>query len=118
MVVTELRSDDGLVGLRLFDQAKGFPSDREKAIREIFIEPTQRQADFELSQLPFGLYAVGSIHDENGNHDFDKNFLGIPREGFGASNNAKIRFGPPSYGKSTFSFSEDGQRITIEMNYF
>ena len=48
----------------------------------------------------------------------DTNFLGYPLEGFGASNNPKFRFGPPSYDDSKFIFSQDGMTIYIEMKYF
>ena len=42
------------------------------------------------------------MHDENRNGKLDTNFLGIPKEGVGASNNPKSRFGPPSFEESMF----------------
>lgn len=33
-----------------------------------------------LDALPFGSYAIGCVHDENGNGKLDTNLLGIPRE--------------------------------------
>jgi len=41
-----------------------------------------------------GRYAVSVFHDENSNGKMDTNFIGIPREGVGASNNAKGHLGP------------------------
>jgi len=34
------------------------------------------------------------VHDENSNGKMDTNFIGMPREGVGASNNAKGHMGP------------------------
>ena len=63
-----------------------------------------------FKDIPPGEYAISVIHDANSNGKLDKNFLGIPREGFGFSNDAMGSFGPPEYteakvsSKSTQSF--------------
>jgi len=40
--------------------------------------------------VPEGSYAVGVIHDENDNHKLDTGLMGIPKEGWGNSNNPKV----------------------------
>jgi len=50
-----------------------------------------------------GKYAVSVFHDENSNGKLDTNFLGIPREGVGASNNAKGHFGPRNSARQRFN---------------
>lgn len=49
-----------------------------------------------------GTYAISSFNDENGNGKLDTNFLGIPKEGTGASNNAPANFGPPKWADAKF----------------
>jgi uncharacterized protein (DUF2141 family) len=45
-----------------------------------------------------GAYAVEVYHDENANQRLDTGgLLGLPVEGYGFSNNARIRMGPPSF---------------------
>lgn len=39
-------------------------------------------------------YAIQYFHDENANNILDKNFIGIPKEGCGFSNDAFGKFGP------------------------
>jgi len=39
-----------------------------------------------LAGIPPGTYAIACYHDENDNGKLDTNFLGIPKEGTGASN--------------------------------
>jgi len=116
--VKELRNNKGMVGIRLFDQAKGFPSRRNKAIKEFFVTPKNRVAIFVIDNLEYGTYAIGTIHDENENKEFDKNFIGYPKEGFGASNNPKIFIGPPSFNKAKFNFGGNQQSLEIKMIYF
>ena len=40
--------------------------------------------------LPAGSYAVQVLHDENDNGKMDANFMGIPSEGYGFSNNPQV----------------------------
>ena len=49
-----------------------------------------------------GKYAFRFFHDENSNGKLGTNWLGIPNEGFGFSNNAKGTFGPPAFEKTVF----------------
>lgn len=47
-----------------------------------------------------GKYTISYFHDENNNKELDSKF-GIPKEGYGFSNNAKGNFGPPSLEERT-----------------
>lgn len=63
--------------------------------------------------LPAGTYAVKVFHDENNNEELDTNFIGIPKEGVGFSNNPKL-MGMPSFDK--VSFELDGKKtVRIEL---
>lgn len=66
--------------------------------------------------LPVGGYAVAVIHDENGNAKLDT-FAGIPREGFGFSNNPAIRFGPPRFAAARFRHAGDATAQQVRMRY-
>ena len=63
--------------------------------------------------MPFGNYAITLFHDENNNMELDTNFLGIPKEPYGFSNNAKSPFGPPGFQAALVEFSKEGDEITI-----
>lgn len=58
-------------------------------------------------QVSKGEYAFSFFHDKNSNGKFDTNFLGIPKEPYGFSNNARGFMGPPSYEKSKFIIDKD-----------
>ena len=70
---------------------------------------------FLIKEIPFGNYAIAVYHDENLDGRLNTNFMKIPSEGFGFSNNPG--FGKPSYSKSVFEFDTDNQQVIIEMNY-
>jgi len=54
-----------------------------------------------------GKYAFKYFHDENTNKELDTNWIGIPTEGFGFSNNATGTIGPPSFEKTIFVIKEN-----------
>ena len=68
--------------------------------------------------IPAGKYAVQTFHDENGNRKVDRNFLGLPKEGVGFSNDAPIRMGPPKWADAMFAFNGAEQTIQIRTRYF
>ena len=53
-----------------------------------------------FSKIPSGTYAVAVYHDKNNNNVLDKNYLGIPTEAFGFSNNARRTFSAPSFSEA------------------
>jgi uncharacterized protein (DUF2141 family) len=47
----------------------------------------------------------------------DSNFLGMPREGVGASNDAKGHFGPPKFDTASFRFAGGRVDLKITLTY-
>ena len=115
--VSGFRSDRGQLLLRLYDREEGFPKDGSKALRQVQQRIEGGHATVAFDSLPFGSYAVGCVHDENGNGKLDTNLLGIPREGVCASNDAKGRMGPPKWKDARFDFKSDGATIRIHVTY-
>jgi len=52
--------------------------------------------------LPHGEYAITLYVDSNGNKKIDKNFLGIPKEQYGFSNNVMGKMSPPTFDQAKF----------------
>jgi len=89
------RNDKGQTCVSLFNNPKGFPGKHEYAYKIMRCGIKGKQAIIEFTDLPYGTYAVGVLHDENLNNKMDTNIIGIPKEGFGTSNNPKSFMGPP-----------------------
>ncbi len=68
--------------------------------------------------VPPGRYAAQGSHDENGNGKVDRGPFGIPKEGVGFSNDARIRMGPPTFGEAAFEHGATPQRIGFHLRYF
>tara|TARA_B100000941_G_scaffold289636_1_gene269449 strand:- start:530 stop:967 length:438 start_codon:yes stop_codon:yes gene_type:complete len=52
--------------------------------------------------VPEGIYAIALFIDANKNMKIDKNFLGIPKEQYGFSNNAMGTLSAPSFEQAKF----------------
>src|SRR5215469_4822160 len=115
--VVGLRNSKGRVFCALYASAEGFPKDNQKAIRRDTSSISEKKAVCEFSGIEPGTYAVSVFHDENSNGKLDTNFLGIPREGVGASNNARGHMGPPKFDAAQFQFSGGRLNIKITINY-
>jgi len=112
-----LRSDRGQVLCALFSSPADFPKKADRAVALAKSEISGRQATCEFRGIPSGNYAVSVFHDENSNGKLDTNFMGIPREGVGASNNAKGRFGPPKFSAAAFQHSAGRTDLKISIRY-
>ena len=116
--ILNIRNRHGTVDCALFDSPEGFPRDfllSAQNVMVIKVRDTQARCDFEA--IPPGTYALAVIHDENSNGKLEANWLGVPTEGYGFSNDAKALLGTPSF--SAASFSYDGQTLdmTISLRY-
>lgn len=115
--VVGLRADNGQVICSIYSSADGFPKDYGKAIAHAKSPIVNRHGDCSFFGLRPGTYAIAVFHDENLNGRLDTNFLGIPREGVGASNNAKGHFGPPKFNDASFGYSGGDMDLRIVISY-
>ncbi|MGO8937721.1 MAG: DUF2141 domain-containing protein [Mycobacterium sp.] len=116
-VVVGLHSNEGEVDCALFGSAQGFPGDSGKAIKTTKSKIENGQGVCTFSGVAPGDYAGSVFHDENGNGKLDRNFMGMPKEGVGASNDAAGRFGPPKFDDARFSYKGGPQSLTIHVRY-
>jgi len=81
----------------------------EKGVRIMGITKNlvDKKCIFVIKNLRPGKYAFKYFHDENKNENLDLNWIGIPKEGYGFSNNAKGTLGPPSFEKTIFVLMEN-----------
>jgi uncharacterized protein (DUF2141 family) len=97
-----VENDDGQVFIGLFNNSDGFP-DKGKEYKGGFIKPKTGTFRYTFTEIPNGDYAIAIFHDSNTNGRLDKNFLGIPKEGYGFSENATAFMSAPGFEKAKFT---------------
>lgn len=116
--VGKLRNLKGLLRCQIFDKADGFPSERPKAKVKVDQTPGGNFVTCTFNDLPAGTYAVAVLHDEDQDGVLATNFLGMPQEGYGASNNKLPGMSAPTFEDSRLRI-EAGERrvIKVELRY-
>ena len=118
VVVGTARNTQGGIGCQLFASAEGFPKKTEKALQTVMSPVGGGTARCRFSQLPAGTYAVAVVHDENGNQKLDSNFLGVPTEGYGVSNNKTYAMSEPRWDESRFELAAgETRQLSISLRY-
>jgi uncharacterized protein (DUF2141 family) len=115
--ISGLRNDKGQVLCALFSSAEAFPKKADKAVVRLTAKIAERQAVCDFTGVAPGTYAVSVVHDENSNGKLDTNFIGMPREGVGASNDAKGHMGPPKFSAASFRYQNGRLDLKIHVNY-
>ena len=114
IMVENVKKSQGKIMLAIYAEEENFLS--EVIYRGVHQEVTQSgEVRVEIADLPYGTYAICLYHDVNSNEELDTNFMKIPKEPYGFSNNARGIFGPPKYKNAQFMFSATEQEIRIEI---
>ena len=101
----------------LYSSAEGYPKKSENAAAHARAAISEKRANCEFTGVAPGTYAVSVFHDENSNGKLDTNFIGMPKEGVGASNNASGHMGPPKFSAAAFAFKGGVLELKIAVRY-
>lgn len=75
------------------------------------VKVSGKEVTLTFEDVGAGDYAISTFHDENDNSKLDTNFLGIPNEPYGFSNDARGSFGPPSFEKAKVKVDGDKKLV-------
>lgn len=115
--VENVRSSDGLVAVTLY------PDDRSRFLARrgsLYVGrvPARAGTTRVCIHLPgTGIWAIGVYHDEDGDRRFTRSGLGLPREGYGFSNNAPAMVGLPSFRRVRLSVPRNNMTTAIRLRY-
>jgi uncharacterized protein (DUF2141 family) len=108
------RGSQGTIAIAVYADAEAFRQSRDPvATRTI---PARDGANaVTLTGLAPGRYAVAAFHDADGNGELTLWPIGLPREDYGFSRNARGRFGPPAFDAAAFDLPAEGARQAITL---
>jgi uncharacterized protein (DUF2141 family) len=116
--ILDIRNSHGAVACALFESPEGFPTEYlHSATNIMIIKVRDKQARCDFEDIPPGTYALAVVHDENMDGKLDANWLGVPTEGYGFSNDAKAFLGAPSFSAASFLYDGRNVDLTIRLNY-
>ncbi|MHC5727074.1 MAG: DUF2141 domain-containing protein [Nostoc sp.] len=118
VVVNGIHHQKGEICLRLYPSERGFPTSSNSEDQSGCVKITGSSVTKEFFGLKPGTYAVAVVDDQNGNRKLDKDFFGIPKEGFGISKNptVSIETGSPKFRDASFVVNKN-TTINITIKY-
>ena len=112
VLIDGFENDRGDARAGLCNSPEEYKSERE-TFRQAALPIKSGKVEWVLKDLPWGEYAVKVHHDKNANGILDKNAVGIVKEAYGFSNNARGFFGPPDYEAVAFKFDQAAMTVKI-----
>lgn len=115
LTVNKVKNNQGVVRVLLFKGPDGFPDAVEKAHSNASVKIENGKAKITFENLPEGTYALSVFHDSDNTGKLRTNAFGVPRDGYGFSNNATGTFGPPSFDKASFKVTAGKNQVEIDL---
>jgi uncharacterized protein (DUF2141 family) len=117
--VAGLRDTRGNVCLSLYNSSNPalFPQEAQKAQESRCVRITGNPMMVSFKNLRPGSYAIALLHDANGNGKDDRNFVGMPTEGFGFSRNPTVKLKAPAFGEASVPVAGPATSIKINVTY-
>ena len=114
VTVTNVKTLKGTVEIGIFNNANTFlEKGKEYKINSKVV--TNNTVEFTFKDVPKGDYAISIYHDVNADKECNMNFIGIPKEPYGFSNNFRPKFVKPTFNDCKIELSND-KSITIKLD--
>ncbi|MEA1892193.1 MAG: DUF2141 domain-containing protein, partial [Campylobacterota bacterium] len=107
---------NGKLSIGLYNKDDDTFANMTKYYKGVNLKIDSNKTSYTFKNIPNGTYVISVIHDENENKKLDKNFLGVPTEGYGFSNNIRPSFRGANFEESKFKLSGN-KNIVIEIGY-
>ena len=115
ITVSNVKKTKGIIVADLHDDVKENFLEWEKVVLRVRATAVGGETSFCMPVPTAGKYAVAVYHDKNSNAFFDKNFLGLPKERFGMSNNPKFTTKSPKFEEAIFNVPAEGVDMHIKL---
>ena len=112
--VTDIDKKGGILRLSLYDQS-GWSKDEDTPIASANVPAAMPETTVILPDIKPGVYAIKLFQDANDNGKFDQNFIGLPLERYGFSNDARPFLSAPGFSRTKFTVTDGGNLIAIHL---
>lgn len=115
VVIDNLHNNKGVVRCALYSDPDQFP--KGAPFRGTTASIADKKATCVFKKLPPGTYAIAAFHAEHNERRMSYNFLGMPLEGYGFSDNAPASFAAPAFSTAAITFRGGDSSTKITLQY-
>jgi uncharacterized protein (DUF2141 family) len=118
VVINGIEHKKGQICIGVYAKEQGFPEKTSGLAQSACTKITGSVLKQQFFGLKPGNYAVTIVDDQNGDRKLNKDFFGIPTEGFGISNNptVSVQTGSPEFREAKFLLNKN-TTINITVKY-
>jgi uncharacterized protein (DUF2141 family) len=113
VTITGIEHENGTLYVGLFSEDDDFL--KEASFEKDFPVLKKKEFHVHFENIPCGIYAISVYHDLDDNEKLDANFIGIPSEPVGFSNDYQPKMGPPKFKNAKFNLNQKNIELTINM---
>ncbi|MBT1075647.1 DUF2141 domain-containing protein [Geobacter grbiciae] len=115
VTVTGFRGIKGTLYVTVWRDEAHFLTDLRHAAARRVLPVSGPEMTVAVDGLSRGVYAVTAFQDENGNGELDRNFIGMPKEPAGVSNDARGVMGPPKFRDAAVALNGASRNMTLRL---
>ena len=114
LTIENLGSPTAPVLIGLYGVDNEFLNEKDTLKKYRFI-PTGDTLTASITDLEYGTYAIALFQDMDNDGKIERNFIGIPKDPYAFSNNARPAFKAPSFEDCCFEYSDNENTVEISM---
>jgi uncharacterized protein (DUF2141 family) len=111
--IENINREEGTLRVGLFTEKDKFLKEASYS-QDIPVEG-RKKISLSFENIPYGTYAISVFQDLDNNGELDTNFIGIPREPVGFSNDHMPKMSPPKFKAAGFVLDQPSYTETIGM---
>jgi uncharacterized protein (DUF2141 family) len=115
--VEGVRASRGLIAVSLYADDRSRFLARRGALYVGRVPARQGRTRVCIHLPSTGIWALAVYHDEDSNRSFTRSGLGLPREGYGFSNNAPALLGLPAFRRVRMQVPRNNLATSIRLRY-
>lgn len=117
VTVNKVRPGKGVVRIALVNKVQFLKRAKLKnPLQKAIVKPLGKSIQFEFKDVAPGDYVVQVLQDFDENGNMTNNWLGLPKEPWGMSNNPPVRFGPPKWERAKFTVTDRSEVVKVSLD--
>ena len=117
VTVNRVRPGKGLVRIALVNKVQFHKRQKlKKPLQRGVVKPTDDSIQYQFKDVAPGEYAIQVLQDFDEDGNMTNNWLGLPREPWGMSNNPPVRFSPPKWERAKFTVTDSLEVVKINVD--
>jgi uncharacterized protein (DUF2141 family) len=113
LIIQNIENENGTLRIGLFTEDDKFLGEASWS-KDLTVK-NEKNILVNFENIPYGTYAISIYHDLDDNGKLDTNFIGIPKEPVGFSNDHQPKMGPPKFNGAKFELNQEKLTLTVNM---